>query len=96
MVTADELGRSRSSTTTITGRPGDVPLVLSPMTPARLPGSSAIENWHRITTIRALPCTDSLPISDSGLLEAKHHARYLKDLCLPDGWPWKVSLQHRA
>jgi hypothetical protein len=22
--------------------------------------------------------------------------RYLKDLCLPDGWPWKVSFQHRA
>jgi acyl dehydratase len=22
--------------------------------------------------------------------------RYLKDLCLPDGWMWKVSFQHRA
>ena len=22
--------------------------------------------------------------------------RYLKDICLPDGWMWKVSFQHRA
>ena len=22
--------------------------------------------------------------------------RYLKDLCLPDGWPWKVQFQHGA
>jgi acyl dehydratase len=75
------------------------PLVLGPMTPTHaFRWSSAIENWHRIHYDQNFAIYhDGLPnILIQGSWKQSILPRYLKDLCLPDGWMWKVSFQHRA
>jgi acyl dehydratase len=74
-------------------------LVIGPLTPTHLfRWSSAIENWHRIHYDQSFAIYhDGLPtILGQGSWKQSIMPRYLKDLCLPDGWPWKVSFQHRA
>lgn len=100
MVTADDL-RTKKQTWF-----GDVdaghsmpPLVIGPMTPTHLfRWSAAIENWHRIHYDQSFAVYhDGLPnILAQGSWKQSILPRYLKDLCLPDGWPWKVQFQHRA
>ncbi len=74
-------------------------LVLGPMTSTHVfRWSAAIENWHRIHYDHSFAVYhDGLPnILIQGSWKQSIMPRYLKDLCLPDGWPWKVSFQHRA
>src|SRR5450756_1664743 len=90
MVTADEL-RNKTQLYYDDVQVGQEmpPLVIGPMTPTHLfRWSAAIENWHRIHY------DQSFAIYHDGLPSIL--ARYLKDICLPDGWPWKVQFQHRA
>lgn len=75
------------------------PLVIGPMTPTHVfRWSSAIENWHRIHYDQNFAIYhDGLPnILIQGSWKQSIMPRYLKDLCLPDGWMWKASFQHRA
>lgn len=75
------------------------PLVIGPMTPTHLfRWSAAIENWHRIHYDQSFAIYhEGLPnILAQGSWKQSILPRYLKDICLPDGWPWKVSFQHRA
>ena len=75
------------------------PLVIGPLTPTHLfRWSAAIENWHRIHYDQSFAIYhEGLPnILGQGSWKQSILPRYLKDLCLPDGWPWKVSFQHRA
>jgi len=75
------------------------PLVIGPMTPTHLfRWSAAIENWHRIHYDQAYAIYhEGLPnILGQGSWKQNILPRYLKDLCLPDGWPWKVRFQHRS
>ena len=74
-------------------------LVIGPMTPTHaFRWSSAIENWHRIHYDQDFAIYhDGLPnILIQGSWKQSIMPRYLKDLCLPDGWMWKSSFQHRA
>jgi acyl dehydratase len=75
------------------------PLVIGPMTPTHLfRWSAAIENWHRIHYDQnfAIYHEDLPNVLGQGSWKQSILPRYLKDLCLPDGWPWKVGFQHRA
>jgi len=75
------------------------PLVIGPLTPTHLfRWSAAIENWHRIHYDQAFAIYhEGLPnILAQGSWKQSILPRYLKDLCLPDGWAWKVTFQHRA
>lgn len=74
-------------------------LVIGPLTTTHaVRWSAAIENWHRIHY------DQDFAIYHEGLPSVLIHGswkqsilpRYLKDLCLPDGWMWKVAFQHRA
>ena len=100
MVTADELrNRQQLYYDDVTVGQAMPPLVLGPMTPTHVfRWSSAIENWHRIHYDQSFAVYhDGLPnILIQGSWKQSIVPRYLKDLCLPDGWPWKVSFQHRA
>jgi acyl dehydratase len=75
------------------------PYVIGPMTSTHVfRWSAAIENWHRIHYDQDFAVYhDGLPsILIQGSWKQSIMPRYLKDLCLPDGWMWKVSFQHRA
>lgn len=75
------------------------PLVIGPMTTTHaFRWSAAIENWHRIHYDQDFAVYhDGLPnVLIHGSWKQSIMPRYLKDLCLPDGWPWRVSFQHRA
>ncbi len=73
--------------------------VIGPMTTTHaFRWSAAIENWHRIHYDQDFAVYhDGLPnVLIHGSWKQSIMPRYLKDLCLPDGWMWKVSFQHRA
>ena len=73
--------------------------VIGPMTTTHaFRWSAAIENWHRIHYDQDFAVYhDGLPnVLIQGSWKQSVMPRYLKDLCLPDGWMWKVSFQHRA
>lgn len=75
------------------------PLVIGPLTPTHLfRWSAAIENWHRIHYDQNFAVYhDGLPsILAQGSWKQSILPRYLKDMCLPNGWPWKLKFQHRA
>ena len=75
------------------------PYVIGPMTPTHLfRWSAAIENWHRIHYDQDFSIYhDGLPnILAQGSWKQSVMPQYLKDLCLPNGWAWKVQFQHRA
>lgn len=75
------------------------PLVIGPMTSSHIfRWSAAIENWHRIHYDQSFAIYhDGLPdILVQGSWKQSILPRYLKDICLPDGWLWKVRFQHRA
>ena len=100
MVTADEL-RTKQQTyyDDIVDGQELPPLVIGPMTPTHLfRWSAAIENWHRIHYDQSFAIYhDGLPnILGQGSWKQSILPRYLMDICLPDGWPWKVRFQHRA
>ncbi len=100
MVTADEL-RNKKQTYYDDVQVGQElpPLVIGPLTPTHLfRWSAAIENWHRIHYDQNFAVYhDGLPtVLGQGSWKQSILPRYLKDLCLPDGWPWKVQFQHRA
>lgn len=100
MVTADEL-RKKPQLYFDDVKVGEemVPLVLGPMTTTHaFRWSSAIENWHRIHYDQNFAIYhEELPnILLQGSWKQSILPRFLKDLCLPDGWMWKVSFQHRA
>ncbi len=74
-------------------------LAIGPMTTTHaFRWSAAIENWHRIHYDQDFAVYhDGLPnVLIHGSWKQSIMPRYLKDLCLPDGWMWKVSFQHRA
>ena len=60
--------------------------------------SAAIENWHRIHYDQDFAVYhDGLPnVLIHGSWKQSIMPMYLKNLCLPEGWAWKVSFQHRA
>ena len=100
MVTADEL-RKKPQLYYDDVKVGQemAPLVLGPLTTTHaFRWSSAIENWHRIHYDQSFAIYhEGLPnILLQGSWKQSILPRYLKDLCLPDGWMWKVSFQHRA
>jgi acyl dehydratase len=75
------------------------PLVIGPLTSTHaFRWSAAIENWHRIHYDQSFAVYhDGLPnILHQGSWKQSILPRFLKDLCLPDGWMWKVAFQHRA
>lgn len=75
------------------------PLVIGPLTATHLfRWSAAIENWHRIHYDQSFAIYhEGLPnVLGQGSWKQSILPRYLKDLCLPDGWPWRVKFQHRA
>ena len=75
------------------------PYIIGPMTPTHLfRWSAAIENWHRIHYDQDFSIYhDGLPnILAQGSWKQSVMPQYLKDLCLPNGWAWKVQFQHRA
>ena len=75
------------------------PLVIGPLTATHMfRWSAAIENWHRIHYDQSFAIYhEGLPnVLGQGSWKQSILPRYLKDLCLPDGWPWKVQFQHRA
>ena len=78
----------------------DLPsLEIGPMTTVHaFRWSAAIENWHKIHYDQDFSVYhDGLPnILIQGSWKQSIMPRYLKDLCLPNGWMWKVSFQHRA
>ena len=70
-----------------------------PISPAHIMRwSAAVENWHRIHYDQSFAIYhEGLPnVLGQGSWKQSILPRYLKDLCLPDGWPWKVTFQHRA
>ena len=74
-------------------------LVIGPLTTAHvMRWSAAIENWHRIHYDQAFAIYhEGLPnVLVQGSWKQSLLCRYLKDLCLPGGWLWKVGFQHRA
>jgi acyl dehydratase len=100
MVTADELRNKQQLYYDDVEVGQEMPtLVLGPMTTTHaFRWSSAIENWHRIHYDQDFAVYhDGLPnILIQGSWKQSIMPRYLKDMCLPDGWMWKVSFQHRA
>ncbi|MDP6452978.1 MAG: MaoC family dehydratase [SAR202 cluster bacterium] len=60
--------------------------------------SAAIENWHRIHYDQDFALYhEGLPnVLIHGSWKQSIMPKYLKDFCLPNGWMWKVSFQHRA
>ncbi len=74
-------------------------LTIGPLTTTHaMRWSAAIENWHRIHYDQAFAIYhEGLPnVLIQGSWKQSVLCRYLKDLCLPDGWLWKVGFQHRA
>ena len=74
-------------------------LVIGPITATHVfRWSAAIENWHRIHYDRSFAIYhEGLPnVLVQGSWKQNILPRYLKDLCLPNGWAWKVKFQHRA
>ncbi len=74
-------------------------LVIGPLTTTHIfRWSAAIENWGRIHYDQNFAIYhEGLPnILGHGSWKQSILPRYLKDICLPDGWMWKVSFQHRA
>jgi acyl dehydratase len=100
MVTADELRNKKQLYYDEVAVGQDMPpLVIGPLTPTHLfRWSAAIENWHRIHYDQSFAIYhEDLPsVLGQGSWKQSILPRYLKDLCLPDGWPWKVKFQHRA
>ncbi len=75
------------------------PLILGPVTTTHVfRWSAAIENWGRIHYDQNFAIYhEGLPnVLVQGSWKQSILPRYLKDLCLPDGWMWKISFQHRA
>ena len=75
------------------------PLVIGPVTTTHaFRWSAAIENWHRIHYDESYAIYhEGLPgVVLQGSWKQSLLARYVKDLCLPDGWMWKLRFQHRA
>lgn len=75
------------------------PLVIGPMTTTHIVRwAASIENWHRIHYDQdyAIYHEDLPNVLVHGSWKQSILPRYLKDVCLPDGWMWKVSFQHRA
>lgn len=75
------------------------PLVIGPLTTTHFfRWSAAMENWHRIHYDQNFAVYhEGLPnVLGQGSWKQCILPRYLKDICLPDGWPWKVKFQHRA
>ena len=73
--------------------------IYGPMTATHLfRWSAAIENWHRIHYDLDFAVNhDRLPnILVQGSWKQSIIPSYLTDFCLPDGWFWKASFQHRA
>jgi acyl dehydratase len=69
------------------------PLVMGLLAPTHLfRRSAATENWHRIHLDQSFAIYhENLPsILCQGSWKQSILPRYLKDLYLPDGWPWKV------
>ena len=100
MVTAEELRNKKQLYYDDVSVGQDLPtLVLGPLTTTHaFRWSSAIENWHRIHYDQSFAVYhEGLPnILLQGSWKQSILPRYLKDICLPDGWMWKVSFQHRA
>lgn len=100
MTTADELRKKpQLFFDDVTDRQEMPPLVIGPLTPTHLfRWSAAIENWHRIHYDQNFAVYhDGLAnILAQGSWKQSILPRYLKDLCLPDGWLWKLKFQHRA
>jgi acyl dehydratase len=100
MVTADELRKKPQLWFSDVGVGQDLPpLAIGPLTTTHaFRWSAAIENWHRIHYDQSFAVYhDGLPnILHQGSWKQSILPRYLKDLCLPDGWMWKVAFQHRA
>jgi acyl dehydratase len=74
-------------------------LVIGPISPMHIfRWSAAMENWHRIHYDQNFAIYhEGLPnVLLQGSWKQSILPRYLKDLCLPNGWAWKVSFQHRA
>lgn len=75
------------------------PLVIGPLTSTHFfRWSAAIENWHRIHYDQNFAIYhEGLPtVLGQGSWKQSILPRYLKDLCLPNGWAWKVNFQHRT
>lgn len=75
------------------------PLVIGPLTATHFfRWSAAIENWHRIHYDQNFAVYhEGLPaVLGQGSWKQSILPRYLKDLCLPNGWAWKVKFQHRT
>ena len=100
MTTADELRTKKQVYFDEVAVGQDMPsYVIGPMTTTHaFRWSAAIENWHRIHYDQDFAVYhDGLPnVLIQGSWKQSIMPRYLKDLCLPDGWMWKVSFQHRA
>ena len=74
------------------------PLVIGPLTATHMfRWSAAIENWHRIHYDQSFAIYhEGLPsVLGQGSWKQSILPRYLKDLCLPDGWPWKRHRKHQ-
>lgn len=72
--------------------------IYGPMTATHLfRWSAAIENWHRIHYDLDFAVNhDRLPnVLVQGSWKQSVIPSYLKDFCLPNGWFWKASFQHR-
>ncbi|MFH1141876.1 MAG: acyl dehydratase [Chloroflexota bacterium] len=75
------------------------PYIIGPMTPTHLfRWSASMENFHRIHYDQDFAMYhDGLPnVLGQGSWKQSVMPQYFKDFCLPDGWAWKVSFQHRA
>ena len=100
MTTADELRNKKQLYFDDVEDGQDLPtLVIGPMTTTHaFRWSAAIENWHRIHYDQDFAVYhDGLPnVLIHGSWKQSIMPRYLKNICLPDGWMWKVSFQHRA
>ena len=100
MTTADELRTKKQVYFDEVAVGQDMPsYVIGPMTTTHaFRWSAAIENWHRIHYDQDFAVYhDGLPnVLIQGSWKQSIMPRYLKDLCLPDGWMWKASFQHRA
>ena len=75
------------------------PYVIGPITTTHIfRWSAAVENWHRIHYDQDFAVNhDKLPgVLVQGTWKQSVMPQYLKDWVLPDGWVWKVSIQHRA
>ena len=100
MPTADELRQTRQIYFDDVSEGLELPpYIIGPITPTYIfRWSAAIENWHRIHYDQDFATNhDNLPgVVVQGTWKQSVMPQYLKDWCLPDGWVWKISIQHRA